>query len=173
ENVNADILVTACLLHDIARAEQFADAKVDHAAAGAVKARAWLLENDFAAEFAETVSECVHTHRYRSDNPPRSLEAKILFDADKVDVCGATGIARTLFYKGHTSEPLYAVDANGKVSDGTNDKTSTFFREYTYKLENIYDRFYTKRGSELARKRREAALLAEVRECYENGGLQL
>ena len=37
---------------------------------------------------------CILTHRYRSDRPPQSIEAKLLFDADKLDVTGAIGIAR-------------------------------------------------------------------------------
>ena len=49
-------------------------------------------------------------------------------------------------------------------------------KEYKYKLENMYDKFYTKRGAELAAKRKPAAkhfydsLLAEVRECYDASG---
>lgn len=35
---------------------------------------------------------------YRKSNPPQSIEAKILFDADKLDAAGAMGIARTLIY---------------------------------------------------------------------------
>jgi hypothetical protein len=43
------------------------------------------------------------------------------FYADKLDVCGAVGIARTLLYKAHVSEPLYSLPENCEVSDGTND----------------------------------------------------
>lgn len=63
--VNYDVLIAACLLHDIGRKEQFEDSSKDHAEVGAQKARA-----------------------------PQSVEAKILFDADKLDVTGAMGIAR-------------------------------------------------------------------------------
>ena len=88
---DADVVIAACLLHDIARAEQAKDPSVDHARAGAEKARSLLLEEGFDAEFAQAVSDCVRTHRFRSDDPPVSLEAKILFDADKLDVSGAVG----------------------------------------------------------------------------------
>jgi uncharacterized protein len=50
------------------------------------------------------------------------LEAKILFDADKLDVSGALGIARTLLYQGNMSEPLYVVLPDGSVSNGENDE---------------------------------------------------
>lgn len=46
------------------------------------------------------MKEAVAAHRYRSGKPPVSVEARILFDADKLDVTGAIGIARTLLYAG-------------------------------------------------------------------------
>ena len=174
---NTELLAVACLLHDIGREEQFADPSIDHAVYGAGKAHKWLVENGYSSGFADAVKSCICSHRFRSDNPPQSLEAKILFDADKLDVCGAVGIARTLFYKAHVSEPLYSLTETGDVGDGTNDTDPSFLKEYKFKLENMYDKFYTKRGSELAAKRKSAAknfydsLLAEVRECYSSCGL--
>ena len=103
------------------------------------------------------------------------MEAKILFDADKLDVSGAVGIARTLIYRGTVGEPIYSVLPDGTVSDGTDDTESSFFKEYKFKLEKLYDKFYTQRGRELAENRRKHAvefygnLLGEVRESYEKG----
>lgn len=171
-DVETDILASACLLHDIGRAEQFVDPAVDHAIYGGEKAYRWLMENGYEAEFADAVRSCIQTHRFRTIKRPESLEAKILFDADNLDVCGAVGIARTLFYKAHVGDPLYLFHADGEVSDGTNDAEPSFLQEYKYKLEGIYENFYTKRGAELAKKRKAAAvnfyesLLAEVRACY-------
>lgn len=178
-NVDYDVLVASCLLHDIAREEQFADPKICHAAAGGEKAFHFLVEHGFTADFAEKVKHCIQTHRYRKNNEPQSLEAKILFDADKLDAAGAIGIARTLIYKGIVSEPIYTVTPDGTVSDGTNDAAPSFFQEYKYKLEKLYSNFYTRSGKELAIKRRDTAvgfyenLLQEVREMYEIGGSEL
>ena len=64
---------------------------------------------------------------------------------------------------------------DGTVSDGTDDTESSFFKEYKFKLEKLYDKFYTQRGRELAENRRKHAvefygnLLGEVRESYEKG----
>lgn len=179
EKVDHDILICACLLHDIGRMEQFADPSLCHARVGAEKAYKFLVENGFEEEFARQVKDCVQTHRFRADNPPRSIEAKILFDADKVDVCGAIGIARTLVYKGRVSEPLYSLDENGQVSDGSNDTEYSFFQEYKYKLEGLYDKFFTARGKEIAEGRRATAIafyesmLKEVQSAYEPGSAEL
>lgn len=171
ENVNYDVLIAACLLHDVGRQEQFANPSLCHAQVGGEKAYRFLLENGFDEDFARHVKNCIVSHRFRKSNPPESIEAKILFDADKLDVTGAIGVARTLMYSGQNLRPLYAVTEDG-ISDGSEDVEDCFFREYKFKLEKIYDRFYTNRGREAALERRAAAesyyenLLHEVRSSY-------
>ena len=135
DNVNLDVLIAACLLHDIGRKEQFENPQVCHATVGGEKAFHFLLENRFEEEFARQVKHCIQTHRFRKNIFPQSIEAKILFDADKLDAAGAIGIARTLIYMGIVTEPLYTLLPNGEVSDGANDTTPSFFQEYKFKLE--------------------------------------
>lgn len=175
ENVDNDILITACLLHDIGRKEQFEDPKLCHAEIGSKKAYDFLLAHGWSEERAAHVRDCIFTHRFRSENPPKTIEAKILFDSDKIDVAGAIGIARSLVYRGKVSEPLYTLNSDGTVNDGSNTPEPSFFREYQFKLKNIYGRFFTKRGEEIARQRRKAAedfygaLLSEVCVAYNSG----
>lgn len=175
QNVDYDILLAACLLHDIGRDRQFENPKLCHATEGGKMAYEYLLSLDFPMKKAEQIKACITTHRYRNDAPPTSLEAKILFDSDKLDVTGAIGVARTLFYQGHVGTALYAVDGNGDISDGTSDETPSFFHEYNYKLKRVYDGFYTRRGAELAGERRQTMdeyykrLLSEVTENRQAG----
>lgn len=175
QNVDYDVLICACLLHDIGRKEQFENPKLCHAMVGGEKAYCFLIDNHFDKDFADKVKHCIQTHRYRQNNPPQSLEAKILFDADKIDATGAVGIARTLFYKGTVGEPLYSLLPDGRVSDGTDDEKPSFFQEYKYKLEKLYNRFYTKRENEIAKERQKTAvafykaMLKEVSDSYDRG----
>lgn len=175
KKVDYDILISACLLHDIGRKEQLANHELCHAQVGAEKAYRFLKQNSFAEEFCMHVRDCIQTHRFRKGNPPASIEAKILFDADKIDVSGAVGMARTLAFKGQHNEPFYTRKEDGSISDGTNDTEVSFFQEYKYKLEHIYDKFYTARGAEIAKKRQGAAvafyisMLEEIQSSYENG----
>ena len=155
---DGDILTAACLLHDIARGLQFADPAVDHALRGGQMAETFLLGRGWEAARAAHVRACIETHRYRTSRPPESLEARILFDADKLDVTGAMGIARSLMYEGITGEPLYRLDASGRVDLTPDDADVTsFFQEYAFKLERLYDGFYTQRARTLAEPRRAAA----------------
>ena len=147
ENVDINILITACLLHDIARIDELKDKTIDHAVYGSEKAYNWLISNGFDESFSKKTAQCIKTHRYRGNNIPESIEAKILFDADKIDAAGFIGIARTLMYKGVIGEPLY-VKQNGKILDGT-DGNKSFFNEYTYKLSNVYNKLFTDRAKQM------------------------
>ena len=173
--VDYDVLIAACLLHDIGRPDQVADPNLCHAQVGSEKAYGFLLELGMEKAFADKVRHCILTHRFRKSLQPQTLEAKILFDADKLDVTGAIGIARTLMYRGTLTEPLYRTLPDGTISNGTHDIGHSFFREYKFKLEKLYDRFYTAKGAELAKERREIAksfyesLYREVNEGYVTG----
>lgn len=179
ENVNYDVLVCSCLLHDIGRQEQLENPTLCHAKIGAQKAYHFLSNNGFCQDFVSQVTHCIETHRFRKDNPPQTIEAKILFDSDKLDVSGVTGIARTLLYKGQIMEPLYSLLPDGSVSPGENDTHSSFLQEYKYKLEKIYSLFYTKRGQTLAQSRQKSAisfyenLLQELNTTYLHGEKEL
>ena len=170
-----EVLVCAALLHDIGRKEQFDDPSLCHAKVGGEKAYCFLLEQGFGESFAIHVRDCIASHRFREHNQPQTLEAKILFDADKLDAAGAMGIARTLLYQGHMGTPLYTTGPGGEILDGTGEKSDSFFQEYKYKLERLYDRFYTKQGRLLAAERRETAvrfyegMLREVRQSRAAG----
>ncbi len=175
KGVNTDVLIAACLLHDIGRKEQFENPALCHAEVGAKKAYDFLVLNGFSQDFSQHVSNCIRTHRFRGQNVPQTIEARILFDADKIDVTGTLGIARTLFYNGNLGEPLYTVDKNGNILDGTNDTEPSFFQEYKYKLEKVYDKMLTDTGKKIAESRRLSAvsfyenMLYEVRNSNTNG----
>ena len=74
-------------------------------------------------------------HRFSNSEQPETTEAKILFDADKLDVIGALGIARTLQYEGKTNASL-----------------NEFLNEYNRKLVKLYDVFYTEEAKQIASK---------------------
>lgn len=175
QGVDTDVLIIACLLHDIGRKDQFRDNTICHAKAGSEYAYAHLLGIGLPESTAAHVRDCILTHRFRSDNPPDSIEARILFDADKLDAAGALGIARTLIYQGIVSNPIYTLDQDNSIMDGSYGDAPSFFHEYKYKLEGIYDKFYTKRGMRIAKEHRKTAisfydsLLKEVNDCYTAG----
>ena len=137
-DVDMDILVAACLLHDIGRPAQFADPRLCHAQVGSEMAYQFLKELCWSEENCKNVKHCILTHRFTDSAQPETIEAKILFDADKLDVIGALGIARTLQYEGKMNASL-----------------NEFFNEYQRKLIKLYDVFYTNEAKQMADKRKE------------------
>lgn len=177
QGVDTDILLAACLLHDIGRKAQYQDPTLCHATVGGEMAYTFLLQQGFDASFAARVQQCIQSHRYRKSDPPQSIEAKILFDADKLEAAGAIGVARTLMYKGIVGQPLYTPAPDGGVLDGTQDTAPSFLQEYHFKLQKLYDGFYTAEGRRLAAQRRQAAkdfaaaLYREAVQTHQNAAL--
>ena len=167
-----NLLAVACLLHDIGRPAQHDDPSLCHAEVGGDMAYDFLIREGVDPDAAEAVRCAIRAHRFRSKRSPESLEAKILFDADTIDVTGAMGIARSLQYEGNGMIPVYRVDPNGELLLGGVDQPDSFLREYVFKLSRVYDRLFTTRGKEIAEVRRKAAqrfyedLISEIKEGH-------
>ncbi|MEI7749590.1 MAG: HD domain-containing protein [Candidatus Moraniibacteriota bacterium] len=155
----ADLLVleVAALLHDIAKTEEMRS-KGDfcHAEEGAKRARPILERSGVEGETIEMIIHCIGTHRKRKNAVPESLEAKILFDADKLDALGAVGIGRDFFFAGTIGKKLYSGKETEHARDGidhsyTSDDTAIL--EYEIQLKHLKDRMLTKTGKAIARER--------------------
>lgn len=101
-----------------------------------------MIENGFEEKYAQEVKDCILTHRFRKNSPPQSLEAKILFDADKLDATGAMGIARTLIYKGTVSEPIYSnfyTDEGKKIALERQNAAISFYNSLYEEVKTSYE----------------------------------
>ena len=155
KEVNRDVLIASSLLHDIGRDSQFQNPRLCHAVEGGKMAYAFMKKMGWNENLCAHIQDCITTHRFRTNDPPKTIEAKILFDSDKLDVTGALGIARSLIYKGQTGEPLYTVDRKNQIQDGREPNSpESFLKEYHLKLIKLYDCFYTKEATEIAQKRK-------------------
>jgi len=116
ENADLDVLKAAALLHDIARAMEDEGKIDDHAAEGAKMARVILEGADFPRQKVEEVINCIEAHRFRGNSEAKSLEAKILRDADRLDIIGAIGLARVFALGGWANLPMHdpSVPPKGK-----------------------------------------------------------
>ncbi len=107
ENADLDVIKAAALLHDIARAEEDEGHIVDHALEGAKRAKEVLVKVGFPNEKIAQVIYCIEVHRFKKGLKAESLEASILQDADRLDIIGAIGIARTFTRAGWSNLPIY------------------------------------------------------------------
>lgn len=150
EKADLEILTLAALLHDIGRAEEDrSNGKICHSEASAREARAILARHGLAADRIERVVHCIEAHRFRKNVPPVTLEARILFDADKLDSIGAVGIGRAFLFAGEVGARLHNKEKDpARTAPYT--KEDTAYREFMVKLRHIKDRMFTAEGKRLA-----------------------
>lgn len=163
KDVDLEILIPAALLHDIARVEESQDktGKIDHAVLGSAIAEDILRNLEYEEDKIEKIKHCIIAHRFRTGNEPNSIEAKILFDSDKLDVIGASGIARVFMLAGQfgqrltTDEPLNDYLKSNTVENGRLKDVSkhTPLIEYEVKLKKIPDKLYTEKAKEIGQER--------------------
>ena len=153
ENANLRILRAAALLHDI---DGDVDLREDHHLAAAEVAEKILRQKGWEEDDIREVLHCIRSHRFRDTREePETLEAKILFDADKLDAIGAVGVARAVAYAVRAGMDVYAPPSphylrTGKLAEG---ESQTVAHEYLFKLRHIKDRIFTKTGRSLAEAR--------------------
>ena len=95
---------------------------------------------------------CIECHRFRKNKPPISIEAKILFDADKLDSIGAIGIGRAFSFAGGVGARLHIKDIDiTKTKEYSVDDCA--YREFLVKLIKLKDRMLTKEGKRIAKER--------------------
>jgi uncharacterized protein len=153
EKADLEILRLAAVLHDIGREEEDrSGGRLCHGARGAVLAAEILKKHGLETEKIARIVHCIAAHRFRGRNRPASLEAKILFDADKLDSIGAVGIGRAFLFAGEVGARLHdpGVDVR-KTRPYTREDTA--YREFLVKLSRIKDRMHTREGKRIARER--------------------
>ena len=103
-------------------------------------------------EKKENIIGCILSHRYRNSHVPQTIEAKVLFDADKLDAIGAVGIARAYLFAGEIGALLHNPDADPEHTRPYS-QDDTGYREYRVKLSKIKDKMLTAEGSRMAQER--------------------
>ncbi|MGQ9683761.1 MAG: HD domain-containing protein [Anaerolineae bacterium] len=154
EGADLEIVRTAALLHDMARADEARTGRC-HAEAGAERARKVLRGHD--PERVERVVEAIAAHRFRGGSAPQSLEARVLYDADKLDAIGAVGVARAYAICGLLCQPLWGEPdealgsrAPQEARDAWGAAGYTPVHEFHFKLCRLRDSLFTPTARRLA-----------------------
>jgi uncharacterized protein len=129
EKADIELVQIAAILHDVGRC-----IGQPHNETGARLASEILNGMHYSPQKTKKISRIVLLHNVDSKDKLSSLEEKIVWDADKVDLLGAVGIARGFHWCGKQS-----FDSAVKLA----------FETYT----PIYDMLNTKSARELAEKR--------------------
>jgi len=155
EGADMDVLMAAAYLHDIGRCYQdISNGEVCHAVKGAQMARPIVEGLSLSAEQKENILHSVRAHRFRGTQGPETLEARVLFDADKLDAIGAVGVARAFLFAGEVGARLHNTEMNVEEAKPYS-IDDTGYREFKVKLSKIKDRILTREGRRLAKARHE------------------
>jgi len=151
ENADLDVVKAAALLHDIARAMEDEGKIEDHTVEGARMARKVLEEVNFPEEKIDKVINCIEVHRFKKNVGAETLEAKILQDADRLDIIGAIGIARVFARGGWENMPIHDPTIPPKAKyDG---RSLTSINHIYEKILKVKGSFNTSTAKELAEER--------------------
>ena len=165
ENANLEIIELAAILHDIFENRE-AHSNIGgfrHEIEGSNEARRILTKVGAAESTINGVCHCIESHRKRSGIiEPQTIEAKCLFDADKLDCIGAIGIIRSTFVSFDHQQEFYREEKDleaykhrnlrrdGTIIDYTQHSSNL---EYELSLKDVAKRMYTETGKKLANER--------------------
>jgi uncharacterized protein len=159
ESENADPLVVelAALLHDIADWK----AHGGDTTVGPKTARAWLVSLDVDAGVVEHVCRIVGGISFKGANveqPPLSLEGRVVQDADRLDAIGAIGVARTFAYGGSKGRLMHdptCPPVDHRTAESYFNNSGATINHFYEKLLLLKDRMNTQTGKAIAERRHE------------------
>jgi uncharacterized protein len=161
EGADEEIVTAAALLHDARKPIDQSQNSVrdeavqrnNHHLESAEFAREVLEADGWPQERIQQVVLCIRAHRFRDNRePPTTIEARVLFDADKLDAIGAIGVGRAVAYAVTHGEPVYAKPTEqfirtGQRADG---EAHSSYHEFVFKLSKLKERLFTLSGKKLA-----------------------
>ena len=137
-NANLTVIKIATLLHDVGRYLKKEDEVKNHAEISAGIAERFIYKNNFniAKEDIKNILHSIRSHSFSNEIIPKTLEAKILSDADKLDAIGAIGLYRTIGF---------TLRNNGGIEQ--------VIKHLENKILNLKDRMYLEVSKQIAEKR--------------------
>jgi uncharacterized protein len=156
EGAELQIVQAAVLLHDAQGGSAGQSARQDHQQASAEFASQVLQAEGWPEDRIAAVQHCIRAHRFRdAREQPATLEAQVLFDADKLDAIGAIGVARAVAYAALAGQPAYASPSprfmqSGQLAPG---EPHSAYHEYLFKLQKLKERLYTPTARAIAAER--------------------
>ncbi len=154
---DAGVVRAAALLHDATGAAGHLEstARGEHHHASAAFAREVLAAKGWPETKIAAVEEAIRTHRFRTGDPPRTLEAQVLFDADKLDAIGAIGVARAIAYAVSHGSPIYAPPSAQFLATGEKipGEPHSAYHEHLFKLRRLRERLFTPAARAVAARR--------------------
>ncbi|QWA12806.1 phosphohydrolase [Sodalis ligni] len=144
-------VLTACYFHDVVNLPKNHPERHLASAKAAKKTQSILAESfaDFPVAKYPAVAHAIEAHSFSAGIPPRTLEAKIVQDADRLESLGAIGLARVFHVSGQLGRGLFNVEDPLALHRPLDDLKYTFDHFQT-KLLTLADTMQTEMGRQMA-----------------------
>ncbi len=109
EGADWQVVMPSAWLHDCVIVPKSSPDRKRASQLAAVQAVAWLEEHAWPFGKLEEIAHAIEAHSFSAGIEPRTLEAKVLQDADRLDALGAVGLARTLMLGAEMKREFYDV----------------------------------------------------------------
>jgi uncharacterized protein len=154
EGADLAVVLPAAWLHDCVVIAKNSPQRSSASRLAADRAGAFLRAAGYPAENISAVEHAIEAHSFSARVAPRTIEAKVVQDADRLEALGAVGIARTLITGGANGTPFYDFSEPFPVTRVADDRTSIVDHFFT-KLLKLADTMQTASGRAAAQQRAE------------------
>jgi len=152
EEANIEVTLPSAWLHDCVAVAKNSPMRSEGSRLAAEAATVLLAEISYPEDLLPEVYHAIEAHSFSAAITPRSLEAKVVQDADRLDSLGAIGIARCLLVGGRLNQPL--CDYADPFCDSREPDDSRYTIDHFYaKLLTLPDTMQTTAGRAEAHRR--------------------
>jgi uncharacterized protein len=162
------VVLPAAWLHDCVAVPKDSPQRPHASRLAAEAATAFLQHWHYPAEHIPAIAHAIEAHSFSAQVEPRTIEAKVVQDADRLDALGAIGIARCFALGGSLGRRLYDESEPFPAQREPDDTSNTLDHFYT-KLLHIADTLQTPGGITEGR-RRKATMLTFLRQLGDEIG---
>jgi uncharacterized protein len=152
EGARLEVVLPAAWLHDCVTVPKDSPQRAVASRLAAAQAADWLREWGWAEALLPGIAHAIEAHSFSAGLAPRTLEAQVVQDADRLDALGAVGLARCLMLGGAMGRPLYAADDPWCERRAPDDRAACLDHFYT-KLLKLEGTMQTAAGRQEAQRR--------------------
>lgn len=160
---DTELLLAATILHDCVPVEKSSPLRDQASRLSAARAREIVASLTWTATRVDALAHAIETHSYSAGLTPRTKEAMVVQDADRLDSIGAIGIARCFHIGGRMGGGLYH-PTDPRAEARQYDDRNYALDHFPVKLFKVADGFLTPEGQRLAAAR--ATLMRDYVEAF-------
>jgi uncharacterized protein len=155
---DSEVLLAAVILHDCVAVEKNSPLRAQASRLSAERAREIVAGLGWSAARVDGLAHAIEAHSFSAGVVPRTREAMIVRDADRLDAIGAIGIARCFHVGGRMGGALYH-PADPAAEARKLDDRAYALDHFAVKLFKVAGDFLTEEGRRMAASR--TALMAD------------